>query len=149
MDILVTIHSALRWVVLILLLVAIFRAFSGWTGKKPYTAGDRKLGLFSVISLHLQFVIGMILYFTSDFVRTDDMGAAMKDRVLRFFTVEHIAIMLIAIIIATVGNAMAKRNPDPVVKHKKVAIFFLIALVLILISIPWPFMQPGEGRGWL
>jgi hypothetical protein len=77
-----------------------------------------------------------------------DMGSAMKDKMLRFWAVEHIAVMILSILIITVGNAMAKRATTDGEKFKKIFIYFTIGLILILISIPWPFLQTGAGRGW-
>jgi hypothetical protein len=151
MDILLLLHSVLRYVILILILMVLFRSLSGWLGKKPYTPLDRKLMLFSVIGAHSQLVIGLILYFMSPLVIAGmaDMGAAMKDRTLRFWTVEHIAMMVIAIVLITLASAMSKRAKTDTSKHKKSFILFLIAILLILASIPWPFMALGAGRGWL
>lgn len=148
METILTVHSVLRYAVLLFLLLAIFNSLTKWMAKKPFLPGDRKLSLFTLIFTHLQAVLGFILYFQSDLVRFDNMKATMGERVLRFFTVEHILLMLIAVVLITVGNSKSKRASTDVAKHKGVAVFFIIALVLILISIPWPFMQVGEGRGW-
>lgn len=148
-SILLHLHSVLRYAVLILLLAAIFRSFTGWLNKKPYTPADRKISLFTMIFTHLQFIIGLWLYLISPYVHAGlaNMGNAMKDKALRFWTVEHISIMLIAIVLITLGNSMAKRAPLDVTKHKKTALFFLIALILILVSIPWPFST--ISRDWM
>ncbi|MEP2772760.1 MAG: cytochrome B [Fulvivirga sp.] len=139
-DILRHAHSGLRWLVLIALLVAIVSAFSK-KGKSPYTAGDKKLALIALIFTHLQLVIGFILYFISPKVVFD--GAAMKDSVLRFYLVEHMALMLVAIVLITIGYSKAKRLTDDSKKFAKIGWFYLIGLILILISIPWPFRNLG------
>lgn len=143
------IHSLLRYVLLILLLVSIVKSFSGWLGKKQYLSGDKKVALFTLISAHLQLVIGLILYFISPNVKVGlaDMGAAMKDPALRFWAVEHISMMLIAIILITLGYSLAKRGKNDTAKHKRVAIFFLLALIVILLAIPWPWS--AVARGWM
>lgn len=136
-------HSALRYIVLILLVFAIIKAFAGWFGKKPYTGADDKLSLFTLISTHTQFLIGLILYFISPIVQSalSDMGSAMKEPTLRFWAVEHITMMLLAVVMITIGRSSSKKMADAIKKHQRVAIFFLIALVLILAAIPWPFSR--------
>lgn len=144
-------HSYLRYVILALILLTLFRSFSGWMGKKAYSPLDRKLTLFSVIGAHTQLVIGLTMYFMSPMVKAGmaDMGAAMKDPILRFYTIEHIGMMVLAITFITIGSAKAKRAKDATAKHKKTFIFFLLAILLILASIPWPFMATGAGKGWV
>src|SRR5262245_33225044 len=106
------IHSLLRYVLLILLVVTIAKTLMGWMGKKAYTGGDRKLTLFTMVSAHLQLVVGLVLYFISPTVKVGlaDMGAAMKDPGLRFWSVEHIGMMLVAIVLITLGNSLSKKG---------------------------------------
>ncbi len=139
-DILRHAHSGLRWLVLIALLFAIVNAFSK-KGKSAFSSGDKKSALIALIFTHLQFVIGLILYFVSPKVVFD--GAAMKDSVLRFYLVEHISLMLIAVVLITIGYSKAKRLTDDSKKFAKIGWFYLIGLILILISIPWPFRNLG------
>ena len=143
-------HSFLRWIALILIVAAFVRSLMGWLNKSNYSSLDNKLSLFSMISAHIQLFIGFVLYFLSPAVTNGlaDIGAAMKDPVLRFWTIEHISVMFFAIVLITLGRYLSKRAADDTDKHKKVAIFFGFGLLLILIRIPWPFMQIGEGRGW-
>ena len=143
------VHSLLRYVLLILMLISIVKAFNGWGLKKAYSPGDRKLALFTVISAHLQLVLGLVIYFISPTVKIGlaNMSEAMKDAALRFWTVEHISMMLIAIILITIGSARAKRATTDEGKHKQIAVFFLIALLVIFIAIPWPWKE--VWRGWM
>lgn len=141
-------HSALRYVVVILLIAAILKAFAGWFGNKYYTETDRKLALFTMVSVHLQLVIGLILYFISPVVQSAlaDMGAAMKDTQLRFWAVEHIATNIIGIVLITVGYSTAKRAATDKAKFTRMAVFYLIGFVLIMSAIPWPWSR--VARGW-
>lgn len=142
-------HSLLRYILLALILISIFRSFSGWFGKKQYLPGDKKVALFTLIAAHLQLVLGLVLYFVSPMVQAglSDMGFAMKDPGLRFWAVEHISMMIIAIILITVGYSTAKRGKDDEAKHKKIAIFYLLALIVIFMAIPWPWS--AIARGWM
>jgi len=135
-QILQHLHSVNRWIVLVLLLLTIITAFQGWFGKKTYTEGDRKKALFTLISTHIQVLIGLGLYFISPFVTS---GGGMKDKVWRFYAVEHFSMMLLAAILITIGYAVAKRKTVDVSKFKITAIFFVIALLIMLAGIPWPF----------
>lgn len=123
-------HSGWRYLVLILLIVAVLQALSGWFGKKAYTEGNRKLNVFTLISAHIQMLFGLVLYFLGNWYKIDSSVA-----VGRYWKMEHIAIMLLAIILITVGNSKSKKITDSVAKHKTVAIFFGIALILIIGSI--------------
>jgi len=138
-------HSGLRWIVLLLLLVAIGNALVKDVNKKEFKPLDRKLGLFSMISVHLQLVLGLILYFISPKVQFT--AAAMEDKLLRFYTVEHITLMLLAIAVITVGYSRAKRVNVDTRKFRSTWLYYLIGLVLILISIPWPWQDYGAGWG--
>ena len=143
-------HSLLRWVLLLLLITVIVKAFQGRSGGKKFESGDRKLSLFTMITAHLQLILGGFLYVISPTVQNAlrDMGAAMKSVESRFWAVEHISLMVIAIAILTVGHIKAKKAVGDQAKFKAQALYFTIGLLLILISIPWPFREVGMGRGW-
>src|ERR1700743_3185039 len=80
-------HSGFRYIVFILILIAIIQSLLGWFGKKNYTEGNRKLNLFALISAHTQLLIGIVLLFVSPYVKFS--GDSMKDDTLRYFTAEH------------------------------------------------------------
>lgn len=130
-------HSGWRWIVLILLLVAIAKAFMGWRKLSPYSNGDKKIFLFAMISTHIQLLGGLILYFTSDKVNFTE--GWMKVPMLRFFGMEHLLMMIIATALITIGFRKHKTAEEDKGKFKKIFIFYLIALVVILAAIPWPF----------
>jgi len=142
MQIVLVIHNLLRWAVLIFGLWTLLNAITGVFGKRKYTAGDNRSNLFFMISCDIQLLIGLILYFTNSwFDRLKDLGNNMKDPVNRFFTMEHMSLMIIAWILVHVGRASVKRAGTDAAKHKRMLIFFGIALLLILASIPWPFRE--------
>lgn len=126
-------HSGLRFVVIILLVLAIVQAFAGWLGNKQYGEGNRKLNLFAMISAHTQLLIGIVLYFISPLVQ---FGAnTMKDATTRYWTVEHLTMMIFAIVLITVGHARAKRATAPALKHRAIAIFYTLAVIVVLVAI--------------
>lgn len=134
-------HSGLRWIALLLLVVAVVVSISKWQGRSGYTDGNRKLYLFALIAVHTQLLIGLVLYFISPKVNF----SLMSDKIYRFYTVEHTTGMLIAIILITIGYSRSKRATDAVTKQRLIGIFFGIGLLLILASIPWPFRNLGAG----
>ena len=138
-NILVHAHSGLRWIVLILLIAVILNAASALSRKRLSTPKDARLSLSAMLSAHIQIVIGLVLYFISP--RVQFSANTMSDDQLRFFTVEHTLGMLIAIILITIGNRKAKGG-----NFKSVLWYYLIALLIIVVSIPWPFR--GFGNGW-
>lgn len=145
-----TIHSLVRWVALILLILATVQAWRGWQSKATWTEDSKRLGLFTMITMDIQLLVGFIVFVGSDLIKsaTSNMGEAMRNPVLRFFTVEHTAMMVVAIALVHVGFARAKRGADDAQRFKAIAIFFTLALVVVVAAIPWPF-RAALGRGWL
>ena len=126
-------HSTLRYIVLILLLAVIIQSLLGLINKKPYGALDNRVGLFLFIATHTQLLIGIILYFVSPFVQFS--GAAMKDASTRYWLVEHNTAMVIAIVLITLARTTSKKMTDSQAKHKRMFIFNMLALVIILATI--------------
>jgi hypothetical protein len=136
-------HSWLRWAVLVTALVAWFRAIAGKTARRPWTPQDELWGLLLVISVDLQFLIGVVLYaFLSPITRLGlrNFAAAMQINVARFFTVEHVVGMVAAIALVHVARVKIRKAADADRKHRLAMVLFGIALVLIIVSIPWPGM---------
>jgi hypothetical protein len=145
-------HSFLRWVILLLALIAIYKSYTGMRTGKPFTAGDKKTGLFLMIAAHTTLLIGLYQWIVGPWglknIENMGFGAVMKDSVARFYAVEHLTGMIIAIILITIGRGVSKKNIPDSAKHKKTFWFFLVALFVILVSIPWPF-RVGIARPWL
>ena len=132
-------HSGLRWIVLLLIIACVIAA-AGALGGKPLSASVKKLSFFALISTHVQTVIGLVLYFISPYVQFS--SETMKNDQYRFYTMEHILMMFIAVVLVTIGNRQAK-----VGNGKKMFWYYFIALVIILAAIPWPF-RTQLGGGW-
>ncbi len=145
-------HSLLRWVLLGLMLVLIYRSFMGRSGDRTFKAGDRKLVLFTLISAHLQLVIGLYQYLVGPWgvklLENATMGEVMKNALSRFYLVEHALGMLIAIVLITVANSASKKASEPQAKWNRLFWLYAIAFVIIMVSIPWPFRAVGAGRAW-
>ncbi len=137
-------HSILRWVVLIAGVIAVIKALLGWRGGRPWTAGDDRIGMIYTNSLDVQLLLGLLLFFVlSPITRAalSSMGSAMQNDVTRFFLVEHVPLMLIAIVFAHIGRSRARKASEDSGKHRLSFIFYAISIVLILLAIPWPFMS--------
>ena len=135
-------HNILRWVILLLLVIAIIKAFAGMTGNKPLTNGDKKVSLFLMIFSHIQLLIGLYQWIAGPWgiiKKIPDGVSVMKDPAYRFFMVEHPLGMFIAIMLITIGRGQVKKGISDVSKHKKMFWFYFIALLLILATVPWPF----------
>ncbi|MEN9609612.1 MAG: hypothetical protein RLZZ628_426 [Bacteroidota bacterium] len=134
-SILLLIHSWLRWAVLIAAAIALFRSFTGWQKQLAFTDSDKRMNAIFMGFLHLQLVLGLILYFVSPITAAamQNFGAAMKDKNLRFWGVEHQTGIILGIVVAQIGSIKAKKQGS----HQTAFIWFAIAILLILISIPF------------
>jgi hypothetical protein len=136
-------HSWLRWAVLLTGLVAWFRAIAGKTARRPWTPQDELWGLLLTISVDLQFLVGLVLYlFLSPITRLGlrNFAAAMQINVARFFTVEHVIGMIAGIALVHIARVKIRKAADADRKHRLAMVLFGIALVVMIISIPWPGM---------
>jgi hypothetical protein len=148
---LLTLHNVTRWLVIIFALIAVIRAFSGWFTSKSWIGKDNRAGLIYTIVLDIQLLLGIVLYiYPGIYTRMmlADPGGAMGNTLVRYYAVEHITIMLIAVILAHVGRSVSKRAAEDLRKHRRAAIWFTLSLLAILAAIPWPFMA-NIGRPWL
>ena len=140
-------HSGLRWVALGLLLFAIFNALKSQTSGR-YEKKDKMINLFAMVFLHIQLLIGLGLFFINDMSKISYSEGWMKNSMLRFFGLEHILGMLLAIIIVTIGRKKAEKLTGTRDKHRKIMVFYTIGLILIIASIPWPFREALGGK-WM
>jgi hypothetical protein len=152
MSVLLLLHSILRWVILFLLVAAIVKSYNGMSSGRSFSEGDRKVSLFLMISAHTTLLLGLVLWFFGAFglslVEDNGMGAVMKNAVMRYWVVEHFVGMLIAIGLITIGRGVAKKGIPDGAKFKRAFWLFLVALIIILATVPWPF-RTGVGRPWI
>jgi hypothetical protein len=123
-----------------MLVIAVLFAFTGWLAKKDWTKKDNITGILLTIFMDIQFVVGIVLYaFVSPLTKAafNDFGAAMKNANLRFYAVEHILLMIIALVLVHIGRVKSKKASASWKKHRVSAIFYGIAFVVILLAIPW------------
>lgn len=142
MEILKYTHSGLRWVVLALLIGAIINAITGKS--RTYEKKDKMLNLFAMVFLHIQLLLGLALYFTSPRVKFFD--GWMKKEIFRFYGMEHILMMVIAIALVTIGHSKAKKQSEAAKKFSTITLWYSIALLVIIAAIPWPFREALGGQ---
>lgn len=134
-----TIHSYWAYITLIILLVAGVNALIKFAGNKPFSDTDLRISLFGLIVSHIQLLVGMVLYFVSPrFSLWSEMGGeVMKNPLLRLILVEHPFTNIIAIVLITMGWSKHKKETTAKRKFGKIAVFYLIGLVLLLSRIPY------------
>ena len=135
-------HSLLRWLILIFLIINIFRSMV--EADASYSGDDIKWNLRLLIVSHLTLLLGFIQYFfgTKGFIYFSDnsFSTIMKSNVMRFWAVEHITGMIIAVAIITISRGITKKKDmTDFKKHRRQLLLYSLALLIILASIPWPF----------
>jgi hypothetical protein len=146
-------HSIVRWVVVLAGLWAAGRGIAAWIGARPWTAADDRAARLFVLALDLQVLIGLVLYSLVSPITTGafrNMGSVMQNEVLRFWVAEHPTAMVLALAFAHVGRVRVRRASDGAVKRRRAAIFFGLALLLVLLGTPWPFSAVARPlwRAW-
>lgn len=129
-------HSGLRWLILLAAIIVVLKSLIGLFGGTKYSKFDSILAPSFVGMMDLQLLIGLILYFFLSPI-TSTFKFNMSDEVIRFWSVEHLALMLFAVIAAHVGRSISKKTDDAQVKFRFQSIFFGMSLILMLMGIPW------------
>ncbi|AZA73812.1 hypothetical protein [Chryseobacterium indoltheticum] len=143
-------HSILRWLVLLSLLYSIFRAYKGYFSSGEFLKADNAVRHWTATIAHVQLVLGITLYSQSPIIKYfwNNYDEAKQSFDVLFFGMIHISLMLLAIILITIGSSISKRKTTDRDKYKTILIYYLIALVIIFIAIPWPF-SPFANRPYL
>lgn len=135
-----SLHNTLRWVVIITALYALYRYYTGLMQRKEFAKSDRQAGLFFMIAMDLQLLVGLLLYFVISPITQSgmqNMAAAMQDSRLRFIMVEHMTIMIVAVILVHIGYATVKRADNATSKFRRGAIWYSLTILAVLAGIPW------------
>ena len=143
------IHNILRWAILLFGVWTLINAITGIMSKRTFSGNDNRSSLFFMILCDIQLLMGLSLFFSNSWFdkMKAGMGEVMKNSSDRFFIVEHGFMMILAWILVHVGRTAVKRAA-PEKKHKKMLLFFGIAILLIIISIPWP-NKAEVARPWM
>jgi heme A synthase len=137
MEIVQFIHSYWAYLVLLALVAATFNALFKFIGDKEFDAKDFSISLFALITMHIQLLIGVILYFTKGYFDENSIGEVMKNDSLRKLAVEHPITMILAVALLTIGYSKHKKKLVSRPKFKMLAIFYSMSLALVLYMIPW------------
>ncbi len=134
-------HSYWAYLVLAVLVLATFNALIKFFGDKEFDAKDFRISLFALITIHIQLLLGIILFFTKDYFGTISQvggtGEVIRNSLLRSNIIEHPITMIFAVVLVTVGYSKHKKKLVSKPKFKMLAIFYTIALILVLAKIPW------------
>lgn len=142
MQAILVIHNLLRWLIILFGVWTVLGALMGVATKKEFTTSDDRSNFFFMLSMDIQLLTGLALYFAGVwFDRLKHLSENMKDPSLRFFTIEHEAMMIVAWILAHMGRVFVKKALTSRTKFIRSLVFFGIALVLILFATPWPFKE--------
>ncbi|RXK86400.1 hypothetical protein [Filimonas effusa] len=149
-SILLFLHSIIRWLVFISLIYAVYRAFTGYKQQRLFSRKDNAVRHWTATIAHIQLIIGILLYVKSPVIGYfwHNKAEAISDLQVSFFALIHLLLMLAAIICITIGSAMAKRRAADQLKFRTMLYWFVFALVLIFIAVPWPF-SPLVARPYL
>jgi hypothetical protein len=135
LNFLIALHNLLRWVWVLAAVLTLGFAVFGWLQKRAYTSTDRMLGITFVSLMDLQLLVGGILYVIGEWgFAAFSKGGGMQ---ALYFAVEHAPTMLVALVVAHIGSARVKRAADSVARHRLSVIFYTIAVLLVLVAIPW------------
>ncbi|MBO6879530.1 hypothetical protein [Winogradskyella sp.] len=137
METLQFLHSGWAYLVLLVLILATLNALVKFFGDKEFDAKDFRISLFTLITMHIQLLLGLILWFTKGYFDEMTVGEVMKSEAVRKLAVEHPVTMLIAVALVTIGYSKHKKKLVSKPKFKVLAIFYTIALALVLYMIPW------------
>ncbi len=130
-------HSFMAYLVIAGVLIAFINALIGYSRNKPFQDKDRKISLLGLIPVHLQWLLGVVLYFISPLGIAAANEGFMKETSLRFYVLEHPLTMILAVVLITIGFSRAKRLQEDVRKFKTITLLYGIGLFMILLRIPW------------
>jgi hypothetical protein len=108
--------------------------------------GNAKIALskWLFIFTNITFLIGLYLYFAGGngyaLIQQYGMSEVMKNDTYRFWAVEHIAGMIVSVAFISIGYSALKKG-----QRKKANMFLVLALIMILAVVPWPFRE-AVGR---
>ncbi len=133
-------HSVLRYLIVLLMIVSLIIAFSGWFGNRKFIDRHRKWHFTTQMALNLQLIVGLLAYFLKGYHHMFSNIANLPE-MARFYAMEHLSAMIIAVVLINIGYHRALKANNDRSKHMRVAIFFAIGFLMIMAMIPWPFMH--------
>lgn len=147
------VHSWVRWLVVVLGAATAVRAVAGWARGRGWSRTDERVSRLFVATFDLQVLVGLVLYLFASPITTGAFqvpAAIMANTTLRFWVVEHPFAMITALTLAHLGRVKVRRASDAPARHRLAAAFFGLAVLVVLIGLPWPFTPTPRPlwRGW-
>ncbi|MCB9170372.1 MAG: cytochrome B [Flavobacteriales bacterium] len=143
-SLLIFFHSLLRYGVLLFVAGAGILALRGLLLRRPILVYERLAAIVAVVLCHVQLLFGVIIYIMR--FKAFEMMAPVHERYWKY---EHISMMLVAITLVTIGRGLSKRARTEPGKQLRIAVFYLIALVIMIVAIPWPITEFGSQYEWM
>lgn len=125
-------HSGWRYIVILVIVVALLKLLIGLVAKQRWTRLDQIFGAATPIVIDIQWLLGIILWIVEQRWTGGDP--------LRSW--EHPTTMTLVLIVAHVGWSRAKRAPHDSAKFRAAFIGFLIAALLIGVGV-------ARVTGWM
>ncbi|MGQ9548593.1 MAG: hypothetical protein ACUVSY_13915 [Roseiflexus sp.] len=147
-------HNTVRWITLAAAVWALYRAYRGWLGARPWCSDDRRAGRWFALALSLQLLSGGVFYCLPESVAWSvwtNPETVMREPSLRFFVIDHAVQMFVALSLAHIGSALAQKGRSDSRRHRRAALFFTISLLITSVAIPWPwspYERPLVRLGW-
>ncbi|MFY0644260.1 MAG: hypothetical protein JXR19_07320 [Bacteroidia bacterium] len=142
-------HSLVRWIVLLFGLYAITKSYRGFKKQQGYTANHKRANMLFVSSIHLQALLGIVLYFQKGWhSNIGNAFADMGNSFLRFWSIEHMFGMILAVVLIQMGSSKSKKQATDHAKHKTAFTYFALGMFVILVTIPWPFREAIGRALW-
>ena len=147
---LIFLHSLVRWLVVISLVYAIYRAYVGFKGQKRFSKTDNSIRHWTATIAHVQLIIGILVYTQSPSIKYfwKHTKEALQNWDVTFYSLIHAVMMLLVIVVLTIGSAKSKRMEKDSDKFRTMLLWFFIAFLLIFMAVPWPF-SPLSNRPYL
>lgn len=146
---LLAIHSTVRWFLFLAIVAVTIRSWYGKSRACTYTSTDKLFATITLLLAYLQLIIGLTLYFYSPLIEYfySNLSTSIHERAVRFFGMEHSSMMFVSILLLNIGFHKSNRKQSDLEKFKTMAIWFSVALFIIVVNIPWPF-SPFAARPW-
>lgn len=135
-----SVHSYWTYLVFLVLVIAIINSVKGvFTKQKSFENIDLRIALFGLIFSHIQLFISLLLYFISPwFKQWSNLGIdVFTDSQSRLYLVEHPLMNILAILLIRMGWSMHKRQTEASKKLLRIAIFYGLGVIFLLIMTPW------------
>jgi len=131
------IHIIISSITLLAGIATLIMSILGLARKREYTKSDQVLSLTFNVALYLQLILGFLVYYL---LRSELEGPVWEvpntqnDASLRFWAIEHIALMIFALFLTQLGRVFIKKSKVSFRKFRASLFYFGTSVFLILFS---------------